>query len=662
MARKSRNRGGSQQIHGSQTSNSVCIGVPQSADAKKLKSINSIQGIIPLDVNQISNPTTPKGTSEEITMASRASWADRADEEEKMSKSTGLTKTLDSSPKTWSNIMGTIPMEEGLDLISEVTEQNVKITMADIKDEVDYWTTAVVCYVLGSNPPQVVIDGYFRRIWGAMGIDKVAQLNRGVFLVRFHSIESRSKAVEEGVQMFDRKPVIVKPWKPDMEITKEQMKNISIWVRLVGLDIKYWGQAALTKIAGLIGQPLKADAATTNRDRLIYARVLVEVKLNQQYPTSIRFENEIGKIIEQEIHYEWKPVLCGKCKNYGHDIYECRRYIQEEKEKQQTIQKQEVQQKEKRGEIREESNDSQEVPLKIGNTFDTLGQQQAEDLASTSQSGLQVVTMEKGMGLNNPDRQKDINLFMHNSQVRLFGLLETKVKRAKAQKAALNLCNGWSYSTNLSQYNGGRIWLLWKPMVYDISICKVTEQLIHYRVHHRGDGRKFSVTMVYAFNDAALRRKLWEDIKEINDQMAEPWAIMGDFNCVLHKEDMIGSPITMAEIREFKECVTKCILEEMKSSGAFYTWNNKQGGTDRVYSRIDRVLINNDWILTMPDSEVFYRSEGTYDHCPAIIRLAEIHKKQHIFRYFNMWSIAPSYKETMKQGWNTNKRETKMYD
>lgn len=126
--------------------------------------------------------------------------------------------------------------------------------------------------------------------------------------------------VEEGVQLFDRKPVIVKPWKSDMEITKEQMENIPIWVRMVGLDVKYWGQTSLAKIVGLIGKPLRADAATTKRERLTYARVLVEVKLKQQYPTSIRFENEAGKIVEQKIHYEWKPVMCEKCRNYGHEL------------------------------------------------------------------------------------------------------------------------------------------------------------------------------------------------------------------------------------------------------------------------------------------------------------------------------------------------------
>ena len=108
--------------------------------------------------------------------------------------------------------------------------------------------------------------------------------------------------------------------------------------------------------------------------------------------------------------------------------------------------------------------------------------------------------------------------------------------------------------------------------------------------------------------------------------MRGPWAVMGDFNCVLNREDM-GSQVRMSEIRDFQNCVEECELQEMKSSGAFYTWNNKKRGEDRVYSRIDRVLINTEWIINLPDSEVHYRNEGTYDHSPAIIRWAENQKR-----------------------------------
>lgn len=99
--------------------------------------------------------------------------------------------------------------------------------------------------MLGSNPPQVVMEGYFKRIWGALGIDKIAQR----------------------VRMFDRKPIAVKPWSQEVECNKESVEKIPVWARLNSLDIKYWGKNALTKVVGLIGKPLKADSATTKKER-----------------------------------------------------------------------------------------------------------------------------------------------------------------------------------------------------------------------------------------------------------------------------------------------------------------------------------------------------------------------------------------------------------
>ncbi|WMV45526.1 hypothetical protein MTR67_038911 [Solanum verrucosum] len=124
---------------------------------------------------------------------------------------------------------------------------NVKITLDDIKEEVAYWNSTIVCYVLGVNPSLM-------------------------------------------------------------------------------------GQVALTKIVGLIGKPVKADSATATRQRLIFARVLVEVTLNQPLPNTIMFENEIGCIVEQKVEYEWKPILCTHCKNYGHEIQNCTKVAKEKGE------------------------------------------------------------------------------------------------------------------------------------------------------------------------------------------------------------------------------------------------------------------------------------------------------------------------------------------
>lgn len=73
-------------------------------------------------------------------------------------------------------------------------------------------------------------------------------------------------------------------------------------------------------------------------------------------------------------------------------------------------------------------------------------------------------------GLNKQAKQKEVNLFLHNVKAGLFGLLEMKIKRAMAQREYLNLCSGWPFSTNSMKHPGGRIWLLWKPQIYEVDI------------------------------------------------------------------------------------------------------------------------------------------------------------------------------------------------
>ncbi|PHU01104.1 hypothetical protein BC332_30891 [Capsicum chinense] len=85
------------------------------------------------------------------------------------------------------------------------------------------------------------------------------------------SQEEKVREVEEGVLLFDRKPIVVKTWKTNCDVTKETITRVPVWVQLPGLNIKYWGKAVLTKIASLIGKSLRADRAISNKQRMTYA-------------------------------------------------------------------------------------------------------------------------------------------------------------------------------------------------------------------------------------------------------------------------------------------------------------------------------------------------------------------------------------------------------
>ena len=69
----------------------------------------------------------------------------------------------------------------------------------------------IVCYVIGANPPLHVIEGYVKRIWKDLDVEKVGMVRKCVFIVRLNDKVARDKACEMSGILFDKKPFIVKP-------------------------------------------------------------------------------------------------------------------------------------------------------------------------------------------------------------------------------------------------------------------------------------------------------------------------------------------------------------------------------------------------------------------------------------------------------------------
>ncbi|XP_074265760.1 uncharacterized protein LOC141588204 [Silene latifolia] len=98
-----------------------------------------------------------------------------------------------------------------------------------------------------------------------------------------------------------------------------------------------------------------------------------------------------------------------------------------------------------------------------------------------------------------------------------------------------------------------------------------------------------------------------------------PWAITGDFNCVMAANERVGGNVPSSEIEPFRDCVADCGVLDIAATGALYTWNNKQQPEERIYSRLDRVLVNKDWCDHLHDLYAHFLPEGMYDHTPCIV-------------------------------------------
>ncbi|XP_062099682.1 uncharacterized protein LOC133805517 [Humulus lupulus] len=139
------------------------------------------------------------------------------------------------------------------------------------------------------------------------------------------------------------------------------------------------------------------------------------------------------------------------------------------------------------------------------------------------------------------------------------------------------------------------------------------EDVIENGVRSNNGHEGFLVTFVYAFNDENGRDIFWRDLKFLARGHKQPWVVLGDFNDILNAYEMVGNRVQRGSSSAFKDCIEECQLEDVKYSGCFFTWNNKQDKEGRIYSKIDRVMENQEWLTQHELAEVLFLPEVYQD-------------------------------------------------
>ncbi|KAM3199928.1 hypothetical protein P3L10_032288 [Capsicum annuum] len=125
---------------------------------------------------------------------------------------------------------------------------------------------------------------------------------------------------------------------------------------------------------------------------------------------------------------------------------------------------------------------------------------------------------------------------------------------------------------------------------------------------------------------------------------------MGDFNAILHDDDRInGSVVQESEVIDFKDCLLRLGLCEMKTIRREYTWTN-----GHVYSRIDKALANSAWMTSMNQLEVEIQNPRCSDHSPLVIEFAETNIRQpRPFKLMNHLAQHQNFQQSVQRGWST---------
>ena len=76
-------------------------------------------------------------------------------------------------------------------------------------------------------------------------------------------------------------------------------------------------------MASGVGKPLCANFVTKEQLRIGFARVLVEVNVDYEFPKEIEVVGANGESAVVGVEYPWLLVKCKKCKSFGHLTYSC---------------------------------------------------------------------------------------------------------------------------------------------------------------------------------------------------------------------------------------------------------------------------------------------------------------------------------------------------
>lgn len=143
------------------------------------------------------------------------------------------------------------------------------------------WREALIIKLLGKNLGFRIMQSKLSATWKLSGGFDLMDVDNGFYMVKFDLEADREKVISGGPWMIFDYYLAVSTWDPDFASSTAKIEKTMVWVRFPGMNLVYYDESPLLAMASAIGKPIKVDQRTLSVDRGRFARVCVEIDLNQ---------------------------------------------------------------------------------------------------------------------------------------------------------------------------------------------------------------------------------------------------------------------------------------------------------------------------------------------------------------------------------------------
>ncbi|GJZ33203.1 putative reverse transcriptase domain-containing protein [Tanacetum coccineum] len=172
-----------------------------------------------------------------------------------------------------------------------------------------YANVTVVAYPLVAN--------YVGTLGGKYGLVRsMFSSSTGLFSFQFSSMDSLDAMLENGPWFIRNNLLILRKWHPDVNLMKEDVGTIPVWVKLYGVPVTAFNEDGLSAIATKLGTHLMLDSYTSDMymqswGRSSYAKAMIEMRADVELKDNIvvampKITGEGYYTCNIRVGYEWK--------------------------------------------------------------------------------------------------------------------------------------------------------------------------------------------------------------------------------------------------------------------------------------------------------------------------------------------------------------------
>ncbi|GKV23277.1 hypothetical protein SLEP1_g33025 [Rubroshorea leprosula] len=171
------------------------------------------------------------------------------------------------------------------------------------------WINSIIIKAFGTESAGYnFIYPRIKAQWKPRGRMDCIDLGYDFFLIRFQERDDLLRVINGGPWFVGPYYLTICQWEPAFNPEKAAFTTTAIWARLPRLPIEYYDVKILERIGKLLGTPLRIDAHTASQSRGQYARICIQVDLDEPLVPYVRIGTHVQKVL-----YEGPVALCFSC-------------------------------------------------------------------------------------------------------------------------------------------------------------------------------------------------------------------------------------------------------------------------------------------------------------------------------------------------------------